>query len=114
MPFVGTDRMLALETREIMPEKPGDLCALAFKPMVEKWLANRGWTTWSRIRKEGHNGTWKRVYLDSRKETWAPLFNDEDVQNQIEAALEVFYDRYVSQYEEEKFLENGGVINGSH
>lgn len=78
--------------------------------MLEKWTANRSWTTWSRIRKEVHNGTWKRVWLDSRKETWKHLFNDEDAQNQVEAAAEVFYDRYVSDYEEEKFKENGDVI----
>ena len=94
-----------------MPEKLGDLCALAYKPMVEKWLANPSWTTWSRIREEGHNGTWKKVYLDSRSETWHPKFSNLEVQNQVEAALEVFYDRYVSIYESEKFYWNGGVID---
>lgn len=110
MPYVGTQRVKQLESREIMPEKVGDLCALAFKPMLEKWIANRSWTTWSRIRKEGRDGTWKRVYLDSRKETWDQLFTNEDAQNQVEAALEVFYDRYVSDYEAEKFKENGDVL----
>lgn len=109
MPFVGTERVSALIKRELIPEKPGDLCALAFKPMVEKWLANPSWTTWSRIRKEAYDGTWKRVYLDSRKETWDSLFTDDDVQNQVEAATDVFYDRYVSDYEEEMFRKNGDV-----
>lgn len=57
-----------------------------------------------------HNGTWKRVFLDSRKETWDQLFTNEEAQNQVEAAAEVFYDRYVSDYEDEKFKENGDVI----
>ena len=111
MPYIGTERLQQIEKREIMPEKIGDICALAFKPMVEKWMANPSWTTWSRIRKEGMNGTWKTVHLDSRKETWSHIFDDEDVQNQVEAALEVFYDRYVSFYESVKLSENGGVLD---
>lgn len=111
MPYIGTERVGQLERREVMPEKPGDLCALAFKPMAEKWLANASWTTWSRIRREVKNGTWKRVHLDSRKETWSHLFDDEEAQNQTEAAAEVFYDRYVSKYEQEKFEQNGGVLD---
>lgn len=109
MPFVGTQRVWDLEARKIMPDKIGDLCALAYKPMVEKWKANKSWTTWSRIRKEAYNGAWKIVHLDSRKETWIGLFNDEDAQNQVEAAADVFYDRYVSHYESEKYRDNGGV-----
>lgn len=111
MPFVGTKRASDLEKRVIMPERVGDLCCLAYKPMVEKWLANPGWTTWSKIRLEGYNGKWKRVYLDSRKETWVLLFDDKDVQNQVEAALEVFYSIYVFNYEQKKLFENGGVID---
>jgi hypothetical protein len=78
--------------------------------MVEKWLANPSWTTWSRIRREVKNGIWKHVYLDSRKETWNS-FDDEEAQNQTEAAAEVFYDFYVSYYEKVKFKENGGVLD---
>lgn len=110
MPFVGTKRIEQLEKREIMPEKPGDLCALAYKPMVEKWNANPSWTTWSRIRLEVYDGTWKRVHLDSRKETWSPLFTDAETQNQAEAAADVFYDLYISSYEQMKLKENGDVL----
>ena len=111
MPFIGTERIRQLEKREILPEKVGDLCALVYKPMVEKWFANPSWTTWSRIRLEGRNGTWKHTYLDSRAETWNHLFTHEEAQNQVEAALEVFYDLYVHDYEIEKLRVNGGVIN---
>jgi hypothetical protein len=110
-PFIGTERAQKLVKREIMPEKVGDLCCLAYIPMVEKWLANPSWTTWSRIRREVKNGMWKRVYLDSRKETWDTLFDSEEAQNQTEAAAEVFYDFYVSYYEKVKFKENGGVLD---
>lgn len=110
MPFVGTERIQKLEKREIMPEKIGDLCGLAYKPMVEKWKANPSWTTWSRIRLEVYNGTWRRVHLDSRRETWQHLFSNDEAQNQAEAAADVFYDRYVSDYEEKKFQENGDVL----
>lgn len=111
MPFIGTQRVKDLEQRVLLPEKLGDLCALAYKPMVEKWLANPSWTTWSRIRLEGRDGTWKKVYLDSRSETWYPKFGHEEAQNQVEAALEVFFQKYIVYYEREKFSENGGVID---
>ena len=110
MPYVGTQRAKDLRNMFILPEKVGDLCALAFIPMVEDWLDYPSWTTWSRIRRAVYDGGWKQAYLDPRKDTWIGVFDDAEVQNQIEAAAEVFYDRYVSKYEDEKFKENGDVL----
>lgn len=114
MPFVGTARIIQLEKGEIKAEKVGDICALAYKPMVEMWLVRSSWTTWSQIRRDVKSGVWKLIHLDSRESTWKGLCDHEEAENQVEAALEVFYDRYVSDYENEKLAENGGVINEQH
>lgn len=49
--------------------------------------------------------------MDSRTETWYGLFSEKEVQNQVEAAADVFFDRYVSAYESVKYRENGGVLD---
>lgn len=113
MPFVGLDRSTALIKREILPETVGDLCCLAYAPMVEKWLANPRWTTAHRIRKDVWDGTWNEVHLLSRIETIPPHLKVE-IYVAIQLAWEVFYDFYVSEYERSKFDLNGGVLSKEH
>lgn len=110
MPFIGTKRLRQIEKRELMPEQVGDLCALAYKPMVEKWLANPSWTTAHRIRKDIFYGQWFDVYFKSRLETISPWLLDE-VPTAIKLAWEVFFQIYVMPYEYDKLFLNGGVID---
>lgn len=110
MPYVGTKRVEALTYGMTQPEKYGDLCALAFRPMVQQWLENPSWTTWSEIRKSVRTREWSRRYVENLLPL-SGLFSRDDAQDQTEAAAQVFYDRYVRDYEEKKFRENGGIID---
>lgn len=110
MPFVGTVRAQALLKRELMPEKVGDLCCLAYIPMVQKFLANTSWSTIHRIRKDVRDGTWNKVFLLSRAET-IPEHLQSEVDTAVDLAWEVFFGLYGLKYEMEKRMTNGGVID---
>lgn len=110
MPFVGLDRSTALIKREIMPETVGDLCCLAYVPMVQKWLANSSWTTAHRIRKDVQDGTWQVVFIHSRLET-IPEYLKFEITTAVALAWEVFFQMYVYPYEVEKRKSNGGVMD---
>ena len=113
MPFVGTDRARRLYKKEIQPEAVGDLCAIAFTPLIRAWRENPRWTTVHtvikpmldnvkedlrlRIQELHHMGT-GRKFLEHRDARYA-----------TDLAYEVFFCMYVMPYERKKFIENGGV-----
>lgn len=111
MPFVGTHRASDLLNREKLPEKLGDICCLAYVPMVQKFLVNKSWTTIHRIREEVDSGIWKKNFLDSRKETFPPHFLEKDLVTATRLAWDVFWAFYGLEYERERKKENGGVID---
>ncbi len=94
-----------------MPEKVGDICCLAYEPMVQKFLANSSWTTIHRIKEQVDNGVWKLIFLDSRAETFPPYFLPIDLVTATKLAWDVFWGFYGLDYEKKKFNENGGVID---
>jgi len=111
MPFVGTKRSKQLVKGEIDPKQVGDLCAIAYSPIIKAWRKNPRWTTVHRIikpmlpqLKKQMRKTW--AYFELSKKNY---FTDNDCDYAVDLAYEVFFGLYVLNYERKKLKENGDV-----
>lgn len=98
MPFIKPELRQPLLDQQIMPEQVGDLCFLAYKPMVDKWTAKPSWTT-------AHH-----IYKDLHKTSTLGHLNNSNAFCAAELAWQVFFIKYVWPYELDQIAENGDII----
>lgn len=89
MPFIPMQERVRLADPKERPNKPGELCYLVYKNLVEAWNKNPSWTLF-------HN------MLGS-------TFGWNDLQTAKVAALLMFVLYHVKNYEDAKKLENGDI-----
>lgn len=97
MPFITPEARSMTDT--IGPREMGDYCFLAYRDMVRRWKKSRRWTT-------AHE-----IYRDVL-EVKLPLANDEiGITKRVASLLawQVFFQKYVMVYENEKAAINGEV-----
>lgn len=107
MPFVGTKRAKDLYDSKIEPETVGDLCAIAYTPIIRAWREEPRWTTvhtkifpmLSSIQKLLE----RRIGNDWKK------FTKSDATVATKLAYDVFFGLYVLDYEKKKREENGDI-----
>lgn len=94
MPFTEQQRRQPMLDGTLQEPKPGDYCFKYYHPMVQKWKAERRWTT-------AHN-----IYKDMLKQRPYRVM-DEAVAEEL--AWQVFFQLYVMPYEHEARQRNGDV-----
>jgi hypothetical protein len=93
MPFLTQDDRDRIDENPWTAGKPGELCYVFYKPMVERWKANPRWTTAHDIYREMCEGH----------------ANNFDEGAAKELAWQVFFQLYVMPYELKKREENGDI-----
>ena len=93
MPFIVQDLREKLDNSPWFADKPGELCYLYYKEMVDRWRANPRWTTAHEI---------FRNMIDDTPE-------DKDKFAASRLAWQVFFQLYVMPYELKKREENGDI-----
>jgi len=113
MPFVGTERGKLLVEGRVLPRKVGDLCAMAYTPIIRAWRKSPRWTTVHKTIKPSlsliESALRKRIkdIVTIHPEiTFDPEF---DAKYATELAYEVFFGLYVLDYERKKREENGDI-----
>lgn len=106
MPFVGTKRSKDLVTGQINPKVVGDLCAIAYSPMINAWRKSPRWTTIHEIIKPMVER--QGELLEGRIMSLSP-FKIGDGKTAATLAYEVFFGLYGLDYERKKLKENGDV-----
>lgn len=108
MPFVGMKRQKELEAGAI-PKKVGDICNLAYVPMVKQFLNDPSWTTIHNIKKHTID-----INLNLRRRLeneWSQtLFSIDDINISADLAWQEFWDNYGHPYEIKKRKANGDVV----
>ena len=89
MPFIEMNERVRLADPKEMPRKPGELCYVLYKGMVEAWKQNPSWTLWHTM--------------------FATGLGLNDMQAAKMLALMVFFIEHVMPYEQLKKLENGDI-----
>jgi hypothetical protein len=93
MPFITQEDRERIDKNPWTAGKPGELCYVFYKEMVEKWRSNPRWTTAHEIYRE-------------MCEDHANSFDEGAAK---ELAWQVFFIKYVMPYEDEKEKLNGTI-----
>jgi len=113
MPFVGTERGGRLYRKEIQPEKVGDLCAIAYTPIIRAWRESPRWTTVHKVIKPMLEEIQEDISIRIREMhtngTGKQFSKHQDAKYATELAYEVFFGLYVLDYEIKKRQENGDI-----
>ena len=93
MPFISKERRHMIDKEGMQPETPGDLCYTYYKPMIEKWRADKRWTTVHEIYQQIVNTRHLFAYTSAAQDL----------------AWQVFFALEVIPYELQKRKENGDI-----
>lgn len=89
MPFIPMQERVRLADPKERPNKPGELCYLVYKNLVESWDKNPSWTLFHQM--------------------LGATFGWNDLQTAKVAALMVFFIEKIMPYEQIKKLEAGDI-----
>jgi len=99
MPFIKPERRDLAGKGQLTDAQVGDRCYFFYKPMVDEWKKDPRWTTAHKIKKQMLHG----LHLTHV----GGLVCDDCVARHL--AWEVFFQKYILPYENQKELEHGTI-----
>jgi hypothetical protein len=109
MPFVIKEHRI--EIRRLGPiacQDVGDMCFFFYDKMVEKWKQTPRWTT--------AHGIYRDFCIEQTdRDFWNPtivlatVFPLEDIKTAVDLAWQVFFQKFVMPYEDQKIIDNGDI-----
>lgn len=112
MPYVDKNLRPALDETPVQAARePGDLTYIFAKYFYRRWLKDPRWTTYHKLRKLVRDISGDEEFENLyNKLSFSTYFTKMDISVAAELALDEFYRRVVSKYEDGKKVANGDVF----
>lgn len=112
MPYVLKELRPALDENPVKAARePGDLTYVFARYFYRRWQKEPRWTTYHKLRKLLRDTSGDEEFFNLyNKLSFSPYFNKIDIVIAAELALNEFYRRVVSKYEDGKKAANGDVF----